>query len=288
MVDDGSEPALDASAIADGLSFPLRLIRRTTQHGAHESRYAGLCDARAQRVLFLDDDVELGPNVLAEHAGVADGFAVGLIFYHPEAKTTAYQRYQSKLYEGFSMQIAREGKIPVSKFYNCNASGPTGRFTEIFAGVHATVGGSGVPGDGFDEHLLAHQLSDEAGFAQVLPRAVLLHIDSKTLNEARQERRISGQKHCRLILDHPDVQLNFREFAASFRSWKVRLFWIIPAAFRLVADAFSFVAHRAPAGYVPIWVCYPPMAIAFWDGIHSVAPRYEQLRALLAVESRLE
>ena len=49
VVDDGSEPALDLRSISDRFSFAVRLVRRSNQPGAHESRHAGLRVAAGER-----------------------------------------------------------------------------------------------------------------------------------------------------------------------------------------------------------------------------------------------
>ena len=98
VVDDGSEPPLELVTISSRFSFAVKVIRRIAEHGAHESRFSGLRQASGTRVLFLDDDVELSPEVLADHAGVAGTFAMGPILYHPDSRITPYQRFQAQRY----------------------------------------------------------------------------------------------------------------------------------------------------------------------------------------------
>jgi glycosyltransferase involved in cell wall biosynthesis len=287
VVDDGSEPPLDLT-LAGELPFPVRLLRRTAEPGAHESRFAGLRVATGIRVLFLDDDVVLHPEVLAEHANIEEAFAVGPIVYHPDANTTAYQRYQTKRYGDYALAVIAEGRIPASQIYICNASGPTHLFADVFAGVQSLVRGISVPGDGLDEELLNHQLRDNHGLAQVLPKAVIQHVDTKTLEQARQEKRVRGSIQCRLLLEIPEVRPGFGVFAASYRKQKVKLFWKWPWMFRSIANVLTWMTDRVPARWVPTWILYLPMSIAFWDGFYSVAPRYEQLQAVLVDSSRPE
>jgi hypothetical protein len=45
VVDDGSDPPVQAVKLNDRFHFPIRLLRRTGQSGAHESRFAGLRSA---------------------------------------------------------------------------------------------------------------------------------------------------------------------------------------------------------------------------------------------------
>lgn len=288
VVDDGSEPPLDASCVAENLPFLVRLIRRTVQPGAHESRCAGLREARGERVLFLDDDVVLDPAVLAEHAGVQDDFAMGPILYHPDASATPYHRYQTKLYAAYERMVASQGpSVPASDLYICNSSGPTELFAEILESVREIFGGMAIPGDGCDEELMDYQLRKRGGSARFLVKAIALHIDTKTVDQARRERRLHGMMQCSLILKFPELRPTSDSYAiltggmGLYRTWKIRLFWIAPRTFRLIAKTFTLIADRGPARWVPNWTCYPPMAIAFWDGMYSIAPSFHHLQEAL-------
>ena len=287
VVDDGSTPPLEESTISAGLPFSTRVIRRTSEPGAHASRFAGLRAARGERVLFLDDDVFLEPEVLAQHSGNAGSFAIGPILYHPDARTSAYQRFQTKRYADYAVAVAREQRIPVSELYICNSSGPKDLFTAAFEGVDALVRGISVPGDGMDEELLCYQLRGSKGWAPFLPKALILHIDTKTVREARREKQHRAKVQANLLLQFPDLRAGFGLMAASHRKRVVRLFWMMPRVFRLVASVFALVADL-PGRWVPTWICYPPLAIAFWEGINSVAPRYDQLSAALRTGSEPE
>ena len=231
VVDDGSDPPLQASCISEGLPFVVRLIHRVAQPGAHESRCAGLQEARGERVLFLDDDVVLAPTVLAEHAGIEGDFAIGPILYHPHSSATPYHRYQTKLYAAYASAVASQGScIPASDLYICNSSGPTDIFAEILEGVRTLFGGMAVAGDGCYEELMDCQLRNRGGSARFLANAVALHIDTKTVEQARRERRLHGMMQCRLILQFFDLRPNFDSYAILtgdlgwYRTWRVKLF----------------------------------------------------------------
>jgi hypothetical protein len=96
-----------------------------------------------------------------------------------------------------------------------------------------------------------------------------------------RERHFRGKIQCQLILQFPDIRTRFGLSATSYRKSRTKIFWMMPGMFRLIATVFAFLADCRSARLVPTWTVYPPMAIAFWDGIHSVAPRYQQLQAVL-------
>ena len=287
IVDDGSEPPLALPDVASGTAFSLRIVRRNNNHGAHASRHAGLAEASAMRVLFLDDDVELSSTLLEKHASAGDSFAIGPILYHPEASKTPYHRYQTKLYAAYDRAVLAQDKVAASEIYICNASGRTERFAAVFDGVDRIVGESAVAGDGFDEELLNLQLKHSNELAVYLRAAIALHIDTKSLDDARRERRDRGATECRLLLRVSSVRADFRSFATltgatlTPRTLKPRLFWAAPRLFSAIADLCTFFGDRLPPQLVPRWICYPPMAIAFWEGMQSEAPSYSTLRAEL-------
>ena len=288
IVDDGSEPPLETAPVTKDMAYAIRVIRRTCRPGAHESRFAGLREARGERVLFLDDDVILQTDVLAEHAAVKESFAVGPIFYHPDARRTPYQRFASRQYEGYAdILLSKDRDVPASEIYICNASGPTERFREVFEKVRTVVADGIIAGDGYDEELLNYALRNHQGAARLLPSALILHMDNKTVEQVRRERQLHGKLQCLLLLRFPEMRRIFSSYdvltgsLGSYRLWRVRLLWIVPSVFRIVANLFTWLADRGPARWVPAWTCYPPLAIAFWEGMHSAAPSYRELRAAL-------
>jgi glycosyltransferase involved in cell wall biosynthesis len=287
VVDDGSVPPVSVASQVAKAPFPVRVIRRESNHGAHASRDAGLRAAHGQRVLFLDDDVTLVPDLFAEHAARHDDFACGPILYHPSAMATPYQRYQARLYAEYDMVIARTGTLSAASIPICNASGATDRFRELFDGVQRVTGALDVAGDGFDEELLNLQLEGTNELASLLTRAVVLHVDTKSLNQARQERRSRGRTEYRLMCRVPSVRTAFRSFHTltgpftAFRTWKPRLYWFAPQFCSWLASAMTFIADRAPAAFVPGSICYAPLAIAFWEGMFAEESSYAELRANL-------
>jgi glycosyltransferase involved in cell wall biosynthesis len=289
VVDDGSDPPIDATRVTEGLTFAVSILRRASNPGAHESRRAGLHAARGRRVLFLDDDVMPQPSVLAEHAAVQDEFAVGQILYDPKATSSPFHRFKAIQYAA-SAQPVREGQqISATEFYICNASGPRQLFGEILDSVSVMAMASGipVPGDGCDERLIIHQLSSRGFSAQALAGALVFHIDTKTMEQARGERCSAGLAVCRLMVQIPELRQTFGSHpdlignTGLFRMWRARLIWLAPPLFRWVADLLTLLADRGPPRWIPAWMCYLPLAIAFWEGVREAAPSYAALRTAL-------
>ena len=292
VVDDGSTPAVDIATVTDGLELDVRLLRRDAHPGAHESRLAGAEAARGARVLFLDDDVVLAREVLAGHAGVDGDFAIGPILYHPEPSPSPYNRFKAAQYATEAEQVVGgPSRRSADELYICNASGPTTVFREILGSVRTMMNGRPTPGEGFDEALMGHQLSKQRSFTRVLPSAVVYHVDTKTLGDARNERRHVGRAVSRLLVEMPELRQTIGHYAriadtitgaaGLARMWKVRLIWMAPTAFRLVTDALTATVDRGPARWIPDRLCRAPLVIAFWEGVRADAPSYAKLRDLL-------
>jgi glycosyltransferase involved in cell wall biosynthesis len=292
VVDDGSALPLDQTALAANRRYSLRVLRRDRDPSAHNSRAAGAAAARGARVLFLDDDVEPDPDVLASHAGVPAGFAVGLIFYHPDTSTTPYLRLQSRLYAAYAQRLLDGGpSMPIAELYICNASGPAREFARVLEAARSIYGEGAVPGDGCDEELMDVALQQlHGGTASVLRDATVWHRDTKTIAQARRERRRRGMTICRLLLERPDLRAHFPETATIagrrgwYRSARIRLLFATPRLHRAASNLCSYVAAW-PSRFVPAKVCYPPLAIDFWEGFRAVSPSFRRLRTAVSGSS---
>jgi glycosyltransferase involved in cell wall biosynthesis len=288
VVDDQSDEPVEA-AIADvATPFRLRMLRNDASLGAHESRRIGLLAAGGSRVLFLDDDIVLTPSVLSDHASAAEPFAIGPIRYQTIRRPTPYYRRQTRLYAEYLESVVKQGsQIPASEIYICNTSGMRKRFIDVFEGVRSSLGRTPLPGDGLDEELIDHQLRHSSEMAQFLPAAATLHCDRKTLREACIERRRRGAAECRLWLNMPELRPRLRSYqtlargSMTAKTITVKLYWMAPLVFEAVARSLVFLADLPRSGWVPPFVCYPPLAIAFWEGVRSAAPSLANLQSAL-------
>ena len=295
VVDDGSEPPLDEQLVTSVSRFPITVIRRKGCPGAHESRCAGLAAAVGERVVFLDDDVVLTPSVLIDHAAVQSDFAIGPIKYHPRETFSPFHRYQAIKYSTTADSVIRGSqRISALNLYICNSSGPRMLFGEVLRSVSSRINGTPICGDGHDEALIGYELAIRRCFAQVLSAALVLHIDTKSLEQARAERHQRGMTIGRLLMERRTAK-TIGPFvgivsiltgnAGLFRVWRVRLIWLAPVCGRWIGDILTALADRGPSAWVPAWTCHLPLFIAFWDGVRKVAPSYLLLRATLCEKS---
>jgi hypothetical protein len=118
------------------------------------------------------------------------------------------------------------------------------------------------------------------------------------VKQARRESCRNGMTVCRLMLEIPELRQTIDSYAeiaailtggaSLYRMWRARLIWVAPRVFRWVADILTKVAAQGPPRCVPVWTRYPPLAIAFWDGMQKVAPSYGALRTALLDRSNGE
>lgn len=287
LVDDGSEPPVDVGGDGEELPFKCRIIYRDAYHGAHASRWAGLQAASGARVVFLDDDVAAEPRVLETHASVALGerIALGPILYPQQKNSTPFFRYMAHFYEQCSRHVSAQGEAcNPGDYYICNSSGPRQRLIRAFEDVAA-----GFPypmvGAGFDEALLAQAFAVQGGTAVFLPDAMLWHLDQKTLTQACDELRRSGEATGRVLAEGPFARAAEQaadsilgpSIHARVRRLAMRCFWSAPGPFLLAARLLGLVAEHGPSRLVPRWFCHAPLRLARWEGMRSVVPSFDEL-----------
>ena len=279
VVDDGSEPPLDPATLSAENSFPVQLLRRTSNHGAHESRFAGLRQARGRRVLFMDDDLVAQAGVLRKHAEVEKGFAAGHILYPPESQGTPLRRYQAASYQHFADTMDKQGPlIPPGQFYICNMSGPKDEFEALFEAVGKTYAGFINTPAGLDEQLMAYEFRDNKEPIQLLNNTIVFHDDPKTVAQLRREGQLHGALKGKLLLKYPVLARDFHSAdLIGALTWKVKLFWAFPYVFAFVGDVCTWLADHI--GWLPAEVSRIPLSISYWEGIRSAIPEFSSLRA---------
>ena len=293
VVDDGSSPALQFADLETDLPYALRVLRRENDHGAHQSRSHGVKAALGQRVMHLDDDVTLLPEVLRQHAETMDDFAVGPILYHPDSTPSPYIRYQTKFYEGcVAWLLEGPRRISAEHLYICNSSGPRLAFGQVMEAVCELMGAMAVPGEGFDECLIEIELKRHGYHLQILESALIYHIDTKTLDEARQGHWRNGMTACRMFLEAPHLREVLNEYMPIAdiligagnpkRRMKARLIWRAPWLIRTISGVLTYLADHGPQKLLPARICYLPLATAFWQGVRSVEPDFRKLEARLS------
>jgi hypothetical protein len=290
VVDDGSDPPLEIDAVSNDIHFPLRILRRTSNHGAHAARAAGLAAAAGRRILFFDDDVVADRTTVAAHAApeLADRVALGRTLYPVQSNPSPFYRYMAAFYARCDLRIReKHGRFDLGEYYVCNSSGPRELIRRAYDDVAATFAQPMVGGE-FDEGLLALALAARGIVPALAPQAVLWHVDTKTLSQARAESLSSGMASGRMLLESrtPAGARHLRDAIAGaspicmLRRTSMRCFWRTPAPLLRIADVLALLAERGPRRLVPRWACHLPVRLARWEGMRRAIPSFDRLLQL--------
>jgi glycosyltransferase involved in cell wall biosynthesis len=131
VVDDGSTDGTGEVLRRHADRLPLTALVQPRNAGPAAARNRGVAAARADLVLFVDDDVVVTPSLLsahvALHAAAADPLlcVLGRVDWHPDLRVTPFMRWL----DGSGLQFAydtwlREGPVdpPYAAFYTANLS----------------------------------------------------------------------------------------------------------------------------------------------------------------------
>ncbi|GAC1339172.1 MAG: hypothetical protein NVSMB23_07850 [Myxococcales bacterium] len=120
VVDDGSAEEVAAALGNLRPTYPLHILRQTNA-GAAAARHAGVLAARGDLILFIDDDMQIGPGFIAQHLGAhrdgARAVVLGRILSDPALSTMPlFERWNAALLdrkaEGIlSGEIALQGNL---------------------------------------------------------------------------------------------------------------------------------------------------------------------------------
>ena len=195
VVDDGSTDGTDrvVSAMASEAPFPLRRLYQSNR-GQAAARNRGISEARAEIILFTDDDIVPTPHLLAEHLRWHDQHAereaavIGYVEWSPELHPTPFMKWIGLDGPLFAYGSIR-GKVEVDGFlyfYTCNLSLKTellrqaGTFDEDFAGY------------GWEDIELGYRLRKSGMRLFYNPAALAYHYKRITFAEAcRREEKVA-------------------------------------------------------------------------------------------------
>jgi glycosyltransferase involved in cell wall biosynthesis len=195
VVDDGSGDETDAvlaEEIARG-RLDLQTHTQARNAGPAAARNRAVASARADLVLFLDDDVAASPGLLATHldlhgrAGDSLLAVLGRVDWHPSVQQTPFLRWldRSDLQFGYETWL-REGPVdpPYAAFYTANLS--------IRRALLQSVGGfdERFPYAAFEDMELGFRLAGCGLHLDYRPQALAFHTRSMSLPDfcGRMER----------------------------------------------------------------------------------------------------
>lgn len=281
--------AADSAGVEPGSTtwpFTLRVARLSGTHGAAAARNLGAQLALGTVLLFLDDDVEPGPQVLAAHASLHAGepwlIGIGALTPRPVC--------------GGFIGNALAGWWEVMNERLCE---PRHRFTfrDLLSGHCSMMKATFERVGAFDESLLCHEDFEfghralQCGVSLRCARgADADHHDGSDVGRVLQRKRDEGRADVQLARTHvelaPVLPLGRTRSASRLASAVYilalrrsgALDWLVPAGLRLGMAVFERLTMRDK------WraALDRAMEYAYWSGVRAEAGSVEAIRELQA------
>lgn len=195
---DGTEQMVEE--LRGGLPCAVQLISHRLR-SASASRNAGGFRARGRTLLFLDDDIEPGPRLIAAHTAAQAGNTVVLGYSEPAypAQPSLWQRDARLWWEGMYFQMSRPGhRFTYRDFFSGNVSLPG----ELFR----SLGGFDTELERLEDYELGLRLL-KAGARLVFAReATGKHYDRTDLRQWLSRIRLEGTADVRIAERHPETR----------------------------------------------------------------------------------
>lgn len=202
VVDDGSSPPA-AEAIADlRLTYPLQLLRQDNA-GAAAARHAGALAARGEVIVFIDDDMQIGPRFIEQHLAAHERRSVVLGRIRADPGLSAmplFERWHSRLLDRKAEAI-RSGELPLNGnlLFTGNAS--------LRRGDYLAVGGFDISLGQSEDVELGLRLEKSGVTFRFCEEAWTLHgSDHLSLGKWRSRAQRYGRCDRKVARKHPEMR----------------------------------------------------------------------------------
>ena len=195
---DGTEQLVEE--LRGGLPCAVQLISHNLK-SASGSRNAGGLRARGRTLLFLDDDIEPGPSLIAAHAAAQTGKTVVLGYSEPvyPAEPSLWQRDARLWWQGMYFQMSRPGhRFTYRDFFSGNVSLPG----ELFR----SLGGFDTELERLEDYELGLRLLKAGARFVLAPEAAGRHYDRTDLRQWLNRIRAEGKADVRIAERHPETR----------------------------------------------------------------------------------
>jgi serine acetyltransferase/GT2 family glycosyltransferase len=202
VVDDGSKTDPSGRFRALPLPYPLTVIRQANA-GAAAARHRGVLEARAPVVLFLDDDMQVGPGVVAAHLAIHDrdpkAVVLGRITPDPAMAFDLFERFHARVLERFADDV-RAGRVRIrgTNVYTGNLSLRRDAYLRVGGFDHSF-------GHSEDAELGVRLEKDGASFYVTEEGGSIHSSDRASLEGWRRRSKKYGVFDTRIAKKHPDV-----------------------------------------------------------------------------------
>ncbi|WP_448614627.1 glycosyltransferase [Modestobacter sp. URMC 112] len=273
VVVDGSTDGTAEALRAMQLPFPLTVLEQANA-GAAAARNAGAHQARGDIVLFLDDDMEADPHLLAEHDRVhregADA-VLGHMPLHPEsARTTISDAVQSWSLERL-VRLSQPGAVlTLHDLLTGQLSVSTAVFRDIGGFDAAFTHGGSFGNEDVD---FGHRLLRGNYDIRFNPAAVSHQRYVVTPRQHLRQWRQAGSADVRFARKHPPEALDLFELNGlhtPFAQRVARPLAAVPAWSAITWPARSLaVLVGDRRGRMPGFVFFRARSLEYWRGVHE-------------------
>ena len=184
IVSDGSTDSTRETVMAFRDRLPVRYLWRPKQ-GVCSARNLGLREAKAPVVLFLDDDVIPGPQLIREHARFhqeqpeLESVLLGYVTWSPELPVTPFMRWYGEFGGLFGFSKLQSGQRADPRFlYTCNLSLKTD-FVRRHGGFNESL-------TVLEDHELGYRLAQNGMRMSFQKQALGYHYQTFTFEQACQ------------------------------------------------------------------------------------------------------
>ena len=202
-VDDGSTDDTGAVLRGHADKLPLTALTQASNAGPAAARNRGIQAASGNLILFIDDDVVVSPDLLAEHLRLHEQAAdplvcfLGRVEWHPELTVTPFMQWLDRSGLQFAYDTwLREGPVdpPYAAFYTANLS--------MRRELLVAVGGfdERFPYPAYEDMELAYRLVQLGLRMEYRPGALAWH--GRSIDLAVYRRRMSMVARSAALLEH--------------------------------------------------------------------------------------
>jgi peptidoglycan/xylan/chitin deacetylase (PgdA/CDA1 family)/GT2 family glycosyltransferase len=258
--------------------FELRVFMQE-QAGASAARNHGAREARADRCLFLDDDVVADPQLIAEHLRMQRGpsvIAIGRIDKNLPSRAPRWARLRAVAWHGHFDRLA-ERTPTFNDCYGGNLCVPRDAFL--------AVGGFAVDIEVGHDVELAYRLEQEGLAIVYVPTAVVTEDDRETLRHFVADARRRGRANWQFYERHPELLPRLPLGGAHEMGWRWTALRRLLLASRMPPLLLAAVGRLMPrASRAARWYRFV-YSYCHWRGIRDVvdAEMWQRLRRGTAI-----
>jgi GT2 family glycosyltransferase len=286
---DGSAEA--CRALAPDLPYDLRIVEQPNQ-GPAAARNRGVAEARAELIVFLDDDVVPDAGLLSAHVAAQAGqdglVTIGPLLPPPDCSLNAWGAWEGRALcrQYAAMQRGLYGAT-YRQFYTGNAAVPKRHIVGV-GGFDATFRRA-------EDVELALRLRDRGLHFQFLPEARGWHYVRRTLDAWLRMATAYGAADVAMAQAGRTQVLALAASEYKYRNWAVRLLTRSctgrPRAVAVVGALLGVLARAADmVGVVPLGnlACSLIFNLRYYDGLTEALGGRASLRGLLSGQSKAE